>query len=728
MFFDKNTSRSLLKDIDFTTIIIVIVVTITISIVSYYNTRDIQLKIAYKGWGPQDYVAQKMKPENFKRNWPSGIMNYDLSLLMRVYYYLAKYLDISPTITVYPYMVIQIFLFTLSITIISKTLFRDNVVIFLCVVVILNSYLPGLDLARFATRGFGGYLSYPVFYGYAVAFSIFGITYFIRKDYTLCFVFVALSIYSHLAIGLFTLMFIAAYIIYAPRLFMNKYFLGRLILFLMIVAPLIWLVLFDGHHSVSTVPVEKWLKSMKLFSFHWFPLTMKLFTINAGREFFPTLIVIVLLFIALRYQSLNDERLKKIVAGLAMCSAATICGVIFSDVIPIPALIKLSMQRSSGLITFFGILFFVNYLWEKIERGQVLSSFVAMYALLALFFSLPANSLLFPILILLYSDIKEGHAGWLRLSGNWFKIACGACLLVFVMLGFLGWASSGMGYLGGNRLLVIGRKASELIWEPILYFNPFYGLKVHNDGIAIDSFVAGLLVSAGLCGVFFVIGDRRVKLRSYIGIIFLSIIALGSVYHVHRSEYLRWHVRNARIAMDYLEVQMWAKKKTAVDALFMTDPLIHYGWRDFSERSSFGNYREWGYSTIVYRSNYESYREGLQRIREFGVELEKIELDDIKKNKSFPYSTKFRGTIRRSYYKMNASALENMCEKYGIDYVVMKRRMIASTHKLKLLKRFKIVYQNNNFIVLYMKKKSTNNDLVNQTSDQFKVKLLKECV
>ena len=85
-------------------------------IMFYYNSKDINLRIAYGGYGPQDYIAQKLHPENFQKDFAPGmIFTYDHSLPMRAYYDLAKYCGISPSVTVYPIMFLQTLLFLFSV-------------------------------------------------------------------------------------------------------------------------------------------------------------------------------------------------------------------------------------------------------------------------------------------------------------------------------------------------------------------------------------------------------------------------------------------------------------------------------------------------------------------------------------------------------------------------------------------------------------------------------------
>lgn len=50
-----------------------------------YKTKGIELRIAYNGCGPQDYVNRKLHPENFKNDWTSGNQLYGNSLIMKVY-------------------------------------------------------------------------------------------------------------------------------------------------------------------------------------------------------------------------------------------------------------------------------------------------------------------------------------------------------------------------------------------------------------------------------------------------------------------------------------------------------------------------------------------------------------------------------------------------------------------------------------------------------------------
>jgi len=84
---------------------------------------------------------------------------------------------------------------------------------------------------------------------------------------------------------------------------------------------------------------------------------------------------------------------------------------------------------------------------------------------------------------------------------------------------------------------------------------------------------------------------------------------------------------------DFLDAQLWAYRSTAHDALFLVDPWKGCGWRDLSERSSFGSVREWGFTAIAHNPTYSVYQEGNRRLKLFGIDLDKITEADIQKSR-----------------------------------------------------------------------------------------------
>jgi hypothetical protein len=143
---------------------------------------------------------------------------------------------------------------------------------------------------------------------------------------------------------------------------------------------------------------------------------------------------------------------------------------------------------------------------------------------------------------------------------------------------------------------------------------------------------------------------------------------------------------------------LWAKNNTPADALFMPDPSHYYGWRDFSERSSFGNLREWGYSSIAYNPDKQIFEEGLKRLAEYGIDIAKITNAQIRKYLPFPYSSQFDKNVQKLFNNMDIIQMQKWSKDYGIDFFIINKNLRQAPIK-NLFKMFKIAYSNDNFIV-----------------------------
>ena len=146
-----------------------------------------------------------------------------------------------------------------------------------------------------------------------------------------------------------------------------------------------------------------------------------------------------------------------------------------------------------------------------------------------------------------------------------------------------------------------------------------------------------------------------------------------SMYQVGTSSNKLIGAKYAKIASAYLDVQNWAKDNTLKETLFMPDPSHFYGWRDFSERSSFGNLREWGYTAIAYYPALSEYNKGKKRMAEFGIKIDEITEAEIKNSKKFNYGLILSDEIRKVFYEMKPKSLQKISQKYKINYIIMKK-------------------------------------------------------
>jgi hypothetical protein len=670
-----------------------------VSIVFYYNSKNTNLKIAYKGYGPQSYVAQKHKPENFKKDFsPSLLTLYDNSVSMWVYPYLARYWGINPSITIHPYMFIQTFLFFLSVSFLTQALFQNRSVTFISMIIVALSNLAGLNLSRFGS-GYGSLLSLPLFYGYANAFRFFAFGFFLRNKYIPCFIFLALSFYCHLNMGFFALVFVAAYMLYKPHLIRERSLIGGISIFVVLVAPHILSVISNTANASGDIPVDQWVKSTRIFSSHWYPLTMKLFTHNAHREFFPFLLLCFFFFVSLRYQDTKDEKNGKILIGSICCLVISCIGILASEPYPIPFLIRISLQRSTGLITFFGVLYLIYYLFKKAGTGNLFIVFLAGYSLLVFIFAKPGIAVL-PLFLLLHSDMKEGYFGLIKISSNKIRTLTYLYYATAILILFVTITSIVKYDVRTGGLASIAQMISANLWSPLQYFSPFYGFDflLRGGGFKITPILG--YVAIGLTLFTLGVACLRAANKSALNTLFMGIlfaISLSVLWYIERDRYFYWHNRYGKIASSYLDVQSWARKNTPVDSLFMPDPAHYYGWRDFSERSSFGNLREWGYSIIAYTSDRLAYEEGLKRMREFDIDIDMITEDDLKNRKLFIYGKDLSKKVREVFYRMKSADFMSLSRKYGLDYIVMNKKY----HEGKF-DDLKIAYENKHYIVYEM--------------------------
>lgn len=666
------------------------------SMIFYYNSKDIDLKIAYGGYGPQDYVAQKLHPDNFKKDFAPGLtLIYDKSLPMKVYYYLAKYFGISPSTTIYPFMFFQTLIFLLSVAFLSQNLFQNRLVTIISIVIIPLSNLAGINLSRFG-NGYGNYLSFPLFYGYSNAFRIFGIGFFLKEKYILMFIFLALSIYCHVNIGFLGLIFIGGYLLFKPKHFRDKNMLiGMCIFVVLIFAFVISIISNSNAINSGGIPVDQWVKSTRLFSSHWYPITNKIFT-TAGTEFFPFLLLCFFFFSTIQF---NEKNLK-IILGCFACIVASIFGVFFSDIYPIPIFIKISLQRSTSLITFVGVLFLINYLIKKIETRNAINILFSVYSLLVLVVGSPGIAIL-PIYFLLYTDIREARFGPFKIKNQKIRWVKYIYFLVAILILSIALICLIHHAKPSNALIQVLNSLYESFWAPLKYFDPFnsfdYLLKGGSYKIINNLILIFLLSSLITCMIWLSYTKRNIKMQILLASL-LTLISVSIIWHHEQKRYLVWQRNNKKIASSYMNVQLWAKKNTTSDSLFMIDPSHFYGWRDFSNRSSFGNFREWGYTAICYNPSYAIYRKGIERIKEFGPDLDIITNDEVKSAKYSIYAKIFKD-VQMSYCNMNSISIRKLCKKYGINYFVMFKERLKNSHKDSLSKQFKIVYENDYFIV-----------------------------
>jgi hypothetical protein len=349
------------------------------------------------------------------------------------------------------------------------------------------------------------------------------------------------------------------------------------------------------------------------------------------------------------------------------CLIVSAIGIIFAEVFPIPLVIKISPQRSTGLITFFGALYIIYYLCKKIEVGNLVVSAAAVYSLLLLALSRTGIAIV-PLFILWYFDILDGYFGCWKIGVQRKKLFKCLCFVLISLVLLICTVDIISHHLRIDSLVWrVNNYLYSNLWTPFQFFDPLrrYDFLIRGGGFKVYPLLLSLLI--GACVIVVIVGrGRKAKYSGNLGIYghLLIITCIVLVGYVERDKYIRWKRRFGIVYSDYFYTQVWAKSNTRKDALFMTDPTHYYGWRDFSERSSFGNLREWGYSGIAYHNDKEVYQEGIKRLEEFGIDINIISDENLRKSKWRVYGHELSKVARDVFYDMSAVDFKFFRRKY----------------------------------------------------------------
>lgn len=151
------------------------------------------------------------------------------------------------------------------------------------------------------------------------------------------------------------------------------------------------------------------------------------------------------------------------------------------------------------------------------------------------------------------------------------------------------------------------------------------------------------------------------------------------IYYANPSLFLG--LRDKPLGEAYLSAQLWAKENTVPAAFFLVDPTIYYGWRDFSQRSSFGNMREWLHPSWLYDPKKVNYNEVLRRDAEFGYSPP-VYLKESPPLKGFD---KIYAVVGDRFYSYDAERFREMAKTYSLNYIVMKKDRMKNRIFCRLL-------------------------------------------
>lgn len=665
-------------------------------LMSVYRTDSLDLKVAEGGFGLQHYVAAKAHPENFARDWPNGVLDYDFTLVMRIQLFCVRTLGLTPDFVMYGTSVIHCLLYVFTLGLLALTLFEKRAVALLCVAVAVSSPLFGLNLSNFGL-GLGTIIPH-LYYGYANACLFLALWAYFRERWALAAVFLAGATLCHLVLGLIGALFIGSYLISRPALLRERRVLGPLLAMGVFFLTFGAWVTSTGNAGTGGIPQDEWIALSRIFNFHWHTITLGFLGSRAHLLLFPLLAAVAFFVLALEHPASPREADRKVIAGMIGCALAGAFGVIFSDVFPHPTVIKISPQRATMLISLFAVLYLVNHLYRVACDAPPALSLVCVWACLILVCSSRGLPLL-PLTLLAAYTLWRGRCGPWRCEGPRARRIARAVGVALVSLCLL---LLGLAFLEWKRGL-LNRAIEEFVLSDALP-RPIQHLTAYRD---YDLFLKGgeLKNGPGYLGLFlltaaggallYLSGARRPawarEPRAQLGITLAAGVLLVCVsvipQHVAAARYRS--KRGARAA-SFKQVQEWARANTAPTSLFIQDPGAPTGWRDYSERSSFGSLIDWAHQAVLYSPKLEVYQEGLRRVRLFGLDPQQLmkQTDDVPRAR-----IRARKAVSATYNGLGRERLLALAEENQIAYAIFARQAQRNAEALHDL----LVYENEGY-------------------------------
>lgn len=615
---------------------------------------DINWGIALTGFSPIDWVSHLTHPENFARDFSNGTHIYDKSSFMYVYPLAQKWLDISPEHLIPVVILFEIFFLAACSFYFCRTIAPDASLVAACffALLVVSSYARDMNLANFGAPFFWG-----LFYNVADGLRLVGIALLLRGRVVSAAVLFAASLTVHPVMALIGCAFASGYLIVERRVIKLPRLVMAGVLFSAIVTVWLWFKFRDANMSSGAIDSQTWIDMARMFSSHFFPVDYGWLTIYHDARLLPLLCLLAVATFYLPRICTDRLRCQSILAGLLLLGGVTALGLLISVYMPVPALIKLALPRASDMLILVALTIAVTGLVAEFLTGALLWRMLAFAILLSPFVMNPGFPAI-PVLLLVMLRARA-HLQVCR-DCSWLVRVAPLMLCATVVLSGVTYWMSGI-VQPQHWLAYVGH--AQLWW-----FSVYAGL--------------GILVFQ-LLEHF-----RRDGFSARAPMLIILMVAAAWQAHLWQGR----TVPNASDRLrgtDYLAVQRWTKTNTPSMALFMVDPTIYYGWRDFSSRSSFGNLREWLHTSWLYDSRVEQYAEGWKRFNELGIDITPF----LAKRPSINGFIELNGVVKQHFYSLNPQWFVGLAERYGIDYLVLSKKLVQQTYP------FEAVYENSSFIV-----------------------------
>jgi hypothetical protein len=621
----------------------------------WHQASLIDLAYAWKGQSPIQFANRALRPQDYESDFSQGSENMSASLPMMVYPWLAAYCQIPPEITLKGYILVDYAWISLALVLLTRVLRPQAppIVAVLVTIIVLASDFSKMELARFGTSSGLG-----LYYCAADGFRLLAVASLVRGRFLAAWILLAAAYTCHPIMGGVGIAFLLGYLAVTPGKFRTRSFILGAVVASLVIG--LWTIRVRSLLSPSetTGSVEMWFKTAQMTNFHWFPFLIGVFTTYHDRHFLPLLAFLMLMVhYGFRDQDSKAPPLRSMASGMAALVLLIVLGLLFSMQEISPTLVKMCLHRACLLLITLGLVYVVAGLWKDIVSGAWWQRVGAAVVLMSPFLQRAGFPVAFCFVLAAPGlwracRLRTGRAEivtYLAVSGGTV-----AAVVAYVLAGYVN-GTTRAAYVGSRMTIECG-----------------LGL--------------GLLLV-----VLWILSRRFPQAARVFPVAFLVLFACGAMRSARDHPISRGEVPRCR---DYLDAQLWARRSTPPNTLFLVDPTIYYGWRDYSQRCSFGNLREWIYSWH-YAMDYRNFQQGVERLAAFGIRLD----DYLPEHPCLDDSIRCGTALRKAYYEADSAWFSAMVRDYGADYFVMQKQHLDVTRRLDLEKHLHVAYENDHFLI-----------------------------
>ncbi|GEM_PF-1113197 len=615
-----------------------IAVALVIFFAFYIGTRtsNLNVKAAWSGFSPIGYVYDKVHSENFEKDWPSGVGQFDKSIFMRLYPYMYESFGVPPEVLLPIVIGVHVLLLSLAYYFLARAMTEKAGHAEALVVVLLAvaSGARDVNLARWGTPFFAGQ-----FYATADILRIFAMVCALRGRVVIAGLLIGITFAVHPTMGIMGGVAVAAMFLVRPLQFNTKRFLLACACCMVVAVGWTFYTIDLSTVGSGIIGKNEWFHLTRLTNYHWYPVSLGVFDNFDGRLLgFVSVLALFVVYLP----DTGSINVRRTLAGIGAALGMTLLGILISTTDVYPTLVKLCLVRASEVAVMLALTYPAIGLFRDMSSASLFRQVLAA-------------------LILLSAFVHRGFDP----------------LVTALLTGVVAWES----YQRTQRSL----KSCCLIGMVLMQVSLFVYLhyKGHAPGERGFLYVAvGVWLMSALYGLKHRFQVNSITLRGWGATVCLALLIGSSGYWVHQTK-----EPVSAEKYSYMDAQVWARNHTPIDSLFMTDPTICYGWRDFSRRSSFGNQREWAFCSWLYESDARLFEEGLQRLGELSV-------DPLSYPPNISGTDIMNDDVQRRYYETNDAWRRSMSQRYGITHYVLRKELTKGASS------WPVVYENEHFTIL----------------------------